>query len=345
MAVRSGTAAAEASPCGWCGAWVAPVRVHARWRRSASGRASRRNLARLGVPGARVAVRRDGELDLDSPAARWLPELPHEDAITVRMLLGHRSGLREYFGDPGVRHKLNDPRASRSRGELLDAVGRLGSEAEPDQRFAYRNTNYLAVGEILERLTGESIADLVEERISRPLGLTTLSFAGAEFGVGRIAGPHKRRRRRPVDLLSRTDGHLPSHTFGEVWTDGGLAASAEDLATLTEALLRGGLLRPETVEEMTRRSASPGSAVGGLLGVLQRVYLGPARRSYGLGVAVEQREDTTVLGHDGMYYGWSAMTTYDARTHVTVAVVTNLAAIPVPAQRLQRAVRSALAAG
>lgn len=351
-----------------------------------------KRLARLGVPGAQIAIRRQGDLlwsacagqlrrdpgsageavrrqdrfvvasvtklvvactalslvergdlQLDSPVAQWLPELPLGDRITVRMLLAHRSGLREYFQDEEVRRKLgSEPFAPWSRDELLDAVAGLGSGSAPDQRFAYRNTNYIALGEILARCTGRTVAELVEERVSQPLGLRTLSFSGEEHGVGRLASPHKGRPWHVIDLLSRTRGRLPSHTIGDVWTDGGLATSAEDLAILTEALFEGRLLRGATLDVMIHRFASPGSAVGGILGALQALYLGRARRSYGLGVAIEERARTTTLGHEGMYYGWSATTTFDPRTRVTIAVLTNLASIPVPAERLELSLRNAL---
>ena len=302
------------------------------------------SITKLVVACVALSLVESGELDLDLPVAGWLPELAQGDTITLRMLLSHRSGLHEYFRDDEVRRKLmNEPGAAWSRAELLDAVGRRGREGAPDQHFAYRNSNYIAVGEILARCTGRTIGDLVEERISRPLGLTTLAFAGNEHGVGRLASPHKRRLGRAIDLLARTNGQLPSHAIGEVWTDGGLATSAEDLAILTEGLFEGRLLRMDTVDDMIRRFASPGSAVGGVLGALQAVYLGRVRRSYGLGVAIEQRATTTTLGHEGMYYGWSAATTYDPRTRVTISVVTNLAAIPVPAERLERSLREVMA--
>ncbi len=134
-----------------------------------------------------------GELQLDAPVARWLPELPEGDRITVRMLLGHRSGLPEYFRDDEVRRRLiQDPLASWSRTELLEAVGRPGRETAPDERFAYRNTNYIAIGELLARCSGRAVGDLVQERVGRPLGLGTLSFAGEEHGPGRLAAPHRR---------------------------------------------------------------------------------------------------------------------------------------------------------
>ena len=220
---------------------------------------------------------------------------------------------------------------------------RLGSERAPNTDFAYRNTNYIAIGEILERCTGKTIGELIEERVSQPLGLRTLSFAGDEHSGGRVASPHTRRLTRVKSPLTGTTGHLPSHVIGDVWTDGGLASSAEDLAILTEALFEGKLLNPATVDDMVRRYASAGSAVGGILGALQRVYLGPVQRSYGLGVAIEQRGGTRTIGHEGMYYGWSATRSYDPHTCITITVLTNLAKIPVPAERLERSLREAMA--
>lgn len=300
------------------------------------------SVTKLVVACTALSLAERGELDLGSPVAQWLPDLPHGNRITLRQLLGHRSGLPEYFRDKRIRRKLKtEPLATWNRPELLDAVGQLGSERDPDQEFAYRNTNYIAIGEIVERCTGKSIGDLIEDRVTRPLGLTTMSFDDddMEHGGGRLASPHRRRFNRVIDPLTRTNGRIPSHAIGQVWTDGGIAASAEDLATLTEALFEGVLLNQATVDDMVNRSAAPGSAVGGILGSLQRIYLGPVQRSYGLGVAIEQREDTRTVGHEGMYYGWSAATTFDPHTRVTVSVLTNLAKIPVPAERLERSLR------
>lgn len=304
------------------------------------------SVTKLVVAATTLSLVEQGDLDLAAPVVAWLPHLPNSSQISVRMLLGHRSGLPEYFLDREVRRKLaREPGAAWSRDELLEAVARLGSDDEPDQRLVYRNTNYIALGEVLARCTGRAMGHLVAEHVSLPLGLSTLSFAREQTGAGRLAGPHRRRLRRPVDLLSGTDGRLPSHAIGEVWTDGGLATSAEDLAALTEALFEARLLRRATVQDMTRRYVSPGSAVGGLLGAMQAVYLGRARRSYGLGVAIEQRARTTTFGHEGMYHGWSATTTYEPATRTTVAVTTNLAGVPVPAERLERSLRDALSHG
>ncbi len=281
-----------------------------------------------------------GELNLDETIDQWLPQLPNADRITLRMLLSHGSGLSEYFKDDWVRRQLKDnPFRIWRRREIVDAIARLGPEAEPG-RFAYGNTNYLVMGEILELSTGKSIGDLVEEHICRPLGLSTLSFTEEHPGGGRLAAPYVWFPICNSDPLRHTGGRIPSDAIGEVWTDGGMAASAEDLATLTEALFSGRLLRARTVEEI---STPPGYGETVFAPILRWVLTGAVESAYGLGVVIEQQRDSRTLGHDGMYLGWSSATTFDTRSRVTITVLTNLAGMTVPAQRLEKKLRAALA--
>ncbi len=293
-----------------------------------------------------------GDLNLDDTIDQWLPELPNADRITLRMLLSHGSGLREYFNDDFVRKQFkDDPFRTWSRREIMDAIVRLGPEAEPGERFAYRNTNYLVMGEILELSTRKSVESLVQDYISRPLGVGAFSFAEDPPGAGRLATPYNwlpLRRHNPYDSLEYTGGSMPSDAWGEVWTDGGIAASAEDLAVFTEALFNGCLLRPQTVEEM---STPPGYSETFINRVLQSALTRTSKGAYGLGVAIEQQgnsrhsrqRNSRLLGHDGMYLGWNSATTYDTRSRVAVTVLTNLAGMTVPAQRLEKKLRAALA--
>ncbi len=298
------------------------------------------SVTKLVVACVALSLAERGELDLDRPVAWLLPDLPNADRITTRMLLGHKSGLREYFRDQWIRQKLkNDSLRSWNRREVLDAIGRLGVEKEPGQRFAYRNTNYIAIGEILELCTGKTIGALVEDHVNRPLGLKTLAFTEANSGYKRLASPYTRLFGRIFNSLSYTGGRMPTDAVGEVWTGGGIAASAEDVATLTDALFRGQLLRPEKVEAM---SSASGPGPNSIPEILQKVSSGATESAYGLGVSIEKRGETRTLGHNGMYLGWSATTTFDTRSRVTVTVLTNLAALPVPADRLHKAIRDGL---
>ena len=267
-----------------------------------------------------------GELNLDEPIGKWLPDLPNAERLTVRMLLGHTSGLREYFEDKLLGRRLrHEPFYLWTRREVLEAVQRLGAEAKPGERYTYRNSNYVALGEILELCAGKSLESLVRERIAKPLGLRTLSFVTDSSDGSRVASPHVAVLGRVFDPLSRTGGEIPSHAAGEVWADGGIASSAEDLAAFTEALFGGGLLQPETVEAMTE----PNEWV--------------PQGSYGLGVGIWEYKGARLLGHNGMYLGWSSIATFDTRSRATVSVFANLAGMDVPAERVMGALWEVLA--
>ena len=284
-----------------------------------------------------------GELDLDETIDRWLPELPNAGRITLRMLLSHGSGLGEYGYDEWLRRQYKDNYSRTwTRREVLDAIVRLGPEAEPGERFTYTNSNYIVIGEILELSTGKSIGNLVEDYISRPLGLDTLSFSEEQPGGGRLATPYEwlpLRRHNPYDSLRHTGGRIPGDALGEVWTDGGIMASAEDLAVFTEALFSGRLLKIQTVQEM---STPPGYGETFIQRMLSLVSPGESENAYGLGVAIERQGDSSLLWHDGEYLGWTSATTYDTRSRVTVTVLTNLAGRTAPAQRLEKRLRAVL---
>ena len=248
----------------------------------------------------------EGALDLDAPVLPWLPALPHAPSLTPRMLLAHRSGLRDYrLGDP-------DPGYAWTRAEVLRQIAARGSERAPDRRFAYRNANYVVLAEVAEQASGEPFGALVERLIARPLGLPGFSCAGD------VVAPHMRVLGRNVGL-----GPIPTHAFGEIWGDGPVASSAHDLARFTEALFGGELLAPGTLRAMVRRT--------------DRF---PRGRGYGLGVMLYRTEGgAMVAGHDGIYLGWTASAGIDDATATTVAVVANLASLSTPAARIAAALR------
>ena len=111
----------------------------------------------------------------------------------------------------------------------------------------------------------------------------------------------------PRPPVQTTGGRVPNDAIGPVWGDGGIAASAGDLARFTEALLLGDLVTPRRLREV--------------------VTPGPRRRlpSYGLELILRRDGDAVVAGHDGLYFGWTASTSTDDATGTTVSAVANLA--------------------
>ena len=121
----------------------------------------------------------------------WLPELPHAGRLTPRLLLAHRSGLREYTQGSALARRCNGgaPDHPWSRGEVIAAIARLGTERAPDRRFAYRNSNYVVAAEMAERAERRATSRRCWMRsIAGPLGLPGFSFARS------VAGRAWRRR-------------------------------------------------------------------------------------------------------------------------------------------------------
>ncbi len=112
----------------------------------------------------------EGRLDLSHPAAQYLPELRIDRRVTVRMLLDHTSGLRDFFLDPRI-----DKALLADRGRTWDAARSLRyvgkAYFKPGKGWHYSNTNYLLLGLIAERIGGRSLASQLESRFFGPLDL------------------------------------------------------------------------------------------------------------------------------------------------------------------------------
>ena len=242
----------------------------------------------------------EGRIRLGSRVVRWLPALSGARRITVRQLLRHASGLPDYLHSRRINGIIDrDPDHAWSREEVLSAVGPL--RFRPGSRVRYSNTNYVALGGIVEAASGRSVQDAFADLLAGPLGLTESTWRYDESLIGNFARPYlERRGGRPRDAWA--GGEIPTDYWGEVWTDGGLATTAAELATIGNRVVAGGLLRPRT----------------------RRAMLSFREQGTGLGVFRERVRGRTWVGHDGLYGGFSAQQWTHRGRNLTVAVLANL---------------------
>ena len=202
----------------------------------------------------------EGKLRLSDPVERWLPGLvPSGGEITVRELLNHTSGLFDYVHDPGVRATWGTddvPPPAR----LVAIAAAHGLDFPPGTRWEYSSTNYQVLGLLVERVTGEPFATVLQRRILRPLGLSATALVPGRD----IAGPHANGYYVYTDGTPRIN--VTRTTFG-AWADGAIVSSARDLARFYSALLRGKLLRPAQLAAMKRTVATGGSSDGDAAGL------------------------------------------------------------------------------
>ena len=123
---------------------------------------------------ALLAVR--GELELDAPVQRYIPEFPdYPDPPTVRHLIHHTSGVRDYI----VLMSLAGNRSEDfyTNQEVLDAINRQRElNFTPGSEYLYSNAGYFLLGEIVARVSGQSLREFAETEFFGPLGMTHTHF-------------------------------------------------------------------------------------------------------------------------------------------------------------------------
>ncbi len=242
----------------------------------------------------------EDRLALGDRVSRYLPDLDGARRIRIRELLEHSSGLPDYLNSREVNDLFyDDPQREWNRDEVLDAIHRL--RFRPGSRVSYSNTNYIALGGVIEEITGDRFETVFQREVGVPLELTESSwlYDPTLFDTG--AHPYYERRGKPP-LDGWRKGFVSTDYTGDVWTDGGLATTGADLATFANELVAGDLVSPASRRAMTDFR----------------------EEGYGRGVFRYRFDGDTIIGHDGLYGGFSAQHWTDPRSGLTVAVLANL---------------------
>jgi D-alanyl-D-alanine carboxypeptidase len=169
-----------------------------------------------------------GRLALDAPVASHLPAAGTAPDVTIRRLMQHTSGL--FDPEEGAKTEDGVPRVYAPGGDTLAIADCLRS-VRPVGSFRYNNCDFVVLGAVLEAVTGEPFARLVETRIAAPLGLSSVRLLAPGEGDAIVA-----------DRASTDPGRYGAAA--------GLAGTAFDLVRFDRALLDGKLLPPATRAEM-----------------------------------------------------------------------------------------------
>jgi CubicO group peptidase (beta-lactamase class C family) len=255
----------------------------------------------------------EGRFLLDDPISRYIPEfaaarvavpstekgakgyatVPVKRPITIRDLLTHAAGIS--YGDGPAREEyvkagiygwfLADKDVPV--GDVIRRLACLPFDAQPGEKWVYGyNTDIL--GYLVERVSGISLAEYIEKRITGPLGMTDTHFFLPESKLGRFTPVYGADENGKLKLIEPAADNSYVKGPRKCFAGGaGLLATADNYARFLQMLLNGGelggvrIISPKTVELMTANH------VGNL-------YSGGSE-GFGLGFSV-----TTRLGHDGM---------------------------------------------
>ncbi|MCI3242336.1 serine hydrolase domain-containing protein [Streptomyces spinosisporus] len=239
----------------------------------------------------------EGRLKLDASVDHYLPGLLPDRKITVRQVLGHRSGLYDYTNDmfakavPGfeeVRTKVFGYR------QLVDRSLRHARTNAPGAAYSYSNTNFVVAGLLIEKLTGHSVRTEYQNRIIKPLKLRDTFYVHPDRKIpGRHARGYLTPDRAGAPLVDATE-----QTVSWAQSAGAVISSTRDLNTFLSALLGGRLMSSAQLKQMEHMVRVDSTQAYGL---------GLRRRTLSCGVSV--------YGHTGAVQGYYtyAFATKDGR--------------------------------
>ena len=245
----------------------------------------------------------EGKVGLDDKLTKYIPESTTAwKGVTVRNLLTHTSGIADYGGEEGTMGKgVIDFRKDYTEEELLQAFAKMPMDFSPGEKWSYSNTGYVLLGIVIHRVTGEFYGDFLQERIFKPLGMTSTRIISEADIV-----PHRSSGYRLVrGELKNQEWVSPSLN---TTADGALYTSVLDLAKWDAALYAGKLIKPSGYVEMW----TPVKLNDG------KTY------PYGFGWEVTTVNGRRILAHDGAWQGFTMSIARLLDDHLTVIVMTNL---------------------
>ena len=247
----------------------------------------------------------EGKVKLDEPIETYLPGIVKGQGvdgkkITVRQLLQHTSGLPE-FGDGqldyfAIRNDYVSPR------DVLDGVLSRPAQFAPGAKFQYNNANYVVLGLLAERVAKRPIAEQIETKIVKPLGLKHTYMPGPGEKTIRGKHPHGYHTRdgKPGKLEDITEAD-PSWEGAA----GSMISTPSELNKFMQSVFDGSLLSQASIVEM--KKSVPAPEMGG---------------EYGLGLIAHKSSCGVVWGHSGNNPGYHSLSAVGPDGTAATIVVT-----------------------
>ena len=239
----------------------------------------------------------EGKIGLDDKITKYLSDLPESwNAVTVRHLLSHTSGIKDFINEPTV-----DMRKDIEPGDVIESLRKLPLNFSPGEKYAYSNTGYHLLAMIIRKVTGQYWSDFLQERVFDPLGMAdTRVISLSNLVTNRASG------------YLWVDGRLQNGRFIAptilAYAGGGLRSTVLDLAKWDAALYTERILKRSTLEQMwTPMKLNNGSNSG-----------------YGLGWGITNYQGHRLLSHTGSHMtGFKTALARFVDDKLTVIVFTN----------------------
>ena len=237
-----------------------------------------------------------GKLQVDDEITKYIPDYPTQGhKITLHHLLTHTSGIKSFTSMKGLNDIANKDLTPL---ELTDFFKNETMDFAPGDQFKYNNSGYVILGYIIEKASGQTYADFVEEHIFKRLGMTSSQYASHKKVIQRRASGYRHR-----DAYINTR-HI---SFTIPYASGSLMSSIDDMFLWQEAIKNNVLISEETTEKaFTNYSLNNGEPI-----------------NYGYGWHLKTNDGMLSREHGGSIFGFKSMGVYFPDSDIYVIGLTN----------------------
>jgi len=233
-----------------------------------------------------------GKLKVEDPVKKYMPDAPAAwDKITIFHVLTHTSGIPSLTSFPDF--ESHEAQAMTPE-KLVEWFRDKPLEFEPGTKWNYSNSGYILLGYLIEKISGQSYSDFVQQNIFTPLGMKDSGYDSNSTIIAHRAAGYTPGKSSPVNA-GFVHMSIP-------FSAGALYSTTEDLLRWEQGLFGGKVLKPESLAKMTT----------------------PFKQDYAFGLAVSTNSGHKMIAHDGGIEGFNTALAYYPDDKLVVAVLANL---------------------
>jgi D-alanyl-D-alanine carboxypeptidase len=251
-----------------------------------------------------------GNVSLDDPVSKFVPDLTRAKDVKIRELLSMTSGYQDFWPQDYVPPMMLQPVTPQ---QILDRWARIPLDFDPGTKWQYSNTNYVIAGLVIEKASGMPLFEFLKKRIFSPLQMNSpVSMHIA-----------KDMPTEPVGYLKYGLGAprpAPKEAKGWMFAAGELSMTASDLALWDISIINQKLLKPASYRQLET----------------QTLLKNGVAANYGLGVQIRMEQERRILSHGGEVSGFVAENTVYPDDSAAIVVLTNLDASAAAGQIARR---------
>ncbi|MDB5209960.1 MAG: serine hydrolase [Sediminibacterium sp.] len=238
-----------------------------------------------------------GKLNLQDEITRFIPDYPvHEYRITIEHLLTHTSGIPDYAG---LKDTVQRAKSDLTPARMIEVFKNLPMRFAPGTKWEYSNSGYFLLGYVIEKITGKTYADYLQENIFKPLGMTHSQYANDVTLIKKRATGYTLGEKGYVNAayLSMT----------QPYAAGAIQSTVEDLFKWNQAVTSYKLVKKENLDKaFTRYTLADGKET-----------------AYGFGWRMGNVYESPSLWHGGLISGYMSMAVYLPKEDIFAVVLSN----------------------